>query len=102
MDAVTSQFGLHQLIKETMHILENSSFIVDLIFTSHPNLVMESSVHLSVYSNCHHQRIFAKFNLQIYYPPPHEREIWKKIWHYQNANTDHIRKETEQFGIFTK
>ena len=78
MDAVTSQFGLHQLIKEPMHILENSSFSVDLIFTSHPNPVMESRVHLSVYSNCHHQRIFAKFNLQIYYPPPHEREIWKK------------------------
>ena len=39
---------------------------------------MESGVHTSLHKNCHHQIIYAKFNLKIYYPPPYEREIIKK------------------------
>ena len=31
---VTSQFGLHQIINEPMHILPNSSSCINLIFTS--------------------------------------------------------------------
>ena len=38
---ITSQFGLHQIIDEPTHILENSSSRVDLIFTSQPNLSVE-------------------------------------------------------------
>ena len=53
-----------------------------------PKLVMDSGVHSSLHVNCHHQIIFPKFNLQIYYPPPYERVVW----HYKHANTDHIRK----------
>ena len=49
---------------------------------------MDSSVHASLHVNCYHQIIFAKFNLQIYYPPPYERVVW----HYKHANMDHIRK----------
>ena len=84
MDAVTSQFGLQQLIKEPTHILGNSSSCIDLIFTSQPSLVMESGVHPSLHSNCHHQITYAKFNQKIHYPPPYVREIW----HYQKANID--------------
>ena len=54
IDAITSQFCLQQLIKEPTHILRNLSSCIDLIFTSHPNLVMESGVHLSLHSSCHH------------------------------------------------
>ena len=68
MDAVTSQFGLQQLIKEPTHILGNSSSCIDLIFTSELSLVMESGVHPSLHSNCHHQITYAKFNLKIHYP----------------------------------
>ena len=35
-------FGLHQLIFEPTHMLDRTSFCIDLIFTSQPNLVMES------------------------------------------------------------
>ena len=83
IDAITSQFGLQQLIKEPTHILGDSSSCIDLIFTSHPSLVMESDVHLSLHLNCHHQLTYAKFNFKIHYLPPYEREIW----HYQKANT---------------
>ena len=94
IDAVTSKFGLEQLIKEPTYILGNSSSCIDLIFTSHLNLVMKSGVHPSLHSNCHHQITYAKFNLKIHYPPTCEREIW----HYQKANTDQIRKAIEQFS----
>ena len=41
-EAITSQFGLKQLIQEPTHILSNSSSCIDLVFTSQPNVVMES------------------------------------------------------------
>ena len=49
---------------------------------------MESDVHFSLHENCHHQIIYAKLNLKIYYPSHYEREIW----HYQKANIENIRK----------
>ena len=72
---MTSQFGLSQIIKEATHILESSSSCIDLIFTTQPNLVVESGVHPSLHPNCHHQIVFAKFNLQIYYPTLYPQEI---------------------------
>ena len=94
IEHITSQFGLSQLINEPTHILHLSSSCIDLIFTSQPNLVIESGVHPSLHQNCHHQIIYAKFNLQIFYPPPYCREIW----HYQDANIDMIRKAISQFN----
>ena len=81
------------MIREPTHIMRDSYSCIDLLFTSHPNLIMESGVHPSLHPNCHHQIIYAKFNLKVYYPPKYEREIW----HYQQANTDHIRKALEQY-----
>ena len=49
---------------------------------------MESGVHSSLHENCHHQIIYAKLNLEIYYPSPCEREIW----YYQKANIENTRK----------
>ena len=40
---------------EPTQILHNSSECIDLIFTSQPNLIIESGVHPSLHSNCHHQ-----------------------------------------------
>ena len=93
IDAITSQFGLQQLIKEPTHIFGNCSSCIDLIFTSHTSLVMESGVHTSLHSNYHHQITYTKFNLKIHYSPPYERERW----HYQKANTDQIREAIEKF-----
>ena len=82
---MTSTFGLQQIINEPTHIIGESSFCIDLIFASQPNLVMESGVHSSLHPNCHHQITYAKFNLKMYYPPPYEREIWhyEKEGHYK-------------------
>ena len=82
IDITTSQFGLSQTVKEPTHNLSNSTSCIDLIFTSQPNLVMHSGVHPSLHLNCHHQIVFAKFNLTVFYPPPYKR----LVWHYQQAN----------------
>ena len=50
------------------------------------------SIHLCI-QNSHHQIIFAKFNLEIHYPPPYFREVWN----YQDANTDLIRRAIDMF-----
>ena len=48
IENITSQFGLHQIINEPTHILENSSSCIDLIFTSQPNLLVESGTQPSL------------------------------------------------------
>ena len=64
-ETVTSQNGLQQEINTPTHILNYSSSCIDLIFNSQPNLQIESGVHPSLHPNCHHQIVFAKFNLDI-------------------------------------
>ena len=93
LDFLTSQFGLLQIIKEPTHILDNSRFWIDVIFTSQPNMVIDSGVHASLYSNCHHQIIYAKFDLKIFYPPPYVRTVWQ----FKHANSDHIKRATDVF-----
>ena len=93
LENITSQYSLHQVINELTHILQSSSSCTDLLFTSHPNLIIDSGVHPSLHPNCHHQIIYAKFNLNVHYPPPYVREVW----HYTDANIDLIRRSIEMF-----
>ena len=66
---ITSQFGLEQLIHEPVHIIGERSSCIDLIFASQPNLVVESGVQSSLHQNCHHQIVFARFNLKVVFSP---------------------------------
>ena len=91
IDTITSQFGLEQLINEPTHLTANSSSCIDLIFTSQPNLVIESGVNSFLHPNRDHQIVFAKINLNICYPPLYE------IWHYEKANADLICRSVDQF-----
>ena len=68
------------------------------MFTSQSDLVMESGVHSSLHPNCHHQITYAKFILKIHYPRPNER----KIWHYEKANVDCIRKSIDDTSVNDK
>ena len=76
-------------------LLNNSSTCIDLLLNSQQNLPIESSVYLSLLPNCHHQIIFAKFNFDLVYSPPHEREICR----YQKANIDLIRRAVNSFDL---
>ena len=104
IEAITSQFGPKQLIQEPTHILyhikleptqiiSNSSSCIDLVSMSQANLVMESGVRSSLHENCHHQLVYATFNLHVWYLPPYKRETW----HYQHANIYQIKRAIEQF-----
>ena len=54
---------------------------------------MDSGNHPSRHPNCHHQIIYAKFNLKNHYPPPYTREVWQ----YKDSNDDIIRRAINQF-----
>ena len=88
IEAITSQFGLQQIINEPTHIQGQSVSCIDFIFSSQTNLVMILAIHLSLHQNCHHQIIFAKFSLKVHYPLPYEREVC----HFKKANTNRIKK----------
>ena len=77
-----------------MHTAGNSSFCIDLLFCSLRNLIMESGFHPSLQPNCHHQIIYAKCKLKVYYPLPYEREVW----HYQNADFNAIKNVITVFS----
>ena len=70
---------------------QNSSSIIDLVFTDQPNLSANSGVHASLHPNCHHQIENSSFNLNIYYTPPYQRLIWD----YKKANLENIRKSLD-------
>ena len=61
---------------------------IDLIFTDQPNLSVNSGVHAVLRPNCHHQIVHSSFNLNILYPPPHQRLVWD----YKKVNSKNIRK----------
>ena len=64
---------------------------IDLIFTDQPNLIVDSGVHPSSHSNCHHQITYFKLNISIEYPPPYEHLVWD----YNRANVEGIKKSIE-------
>ena len=54
---------------------------------------MESGVHLSLHPNCHHQIVFANFNLSILYPSPYKRTVWL----YEKTDPELIRRVINEF-----
>ena len=83
VDAITSSFGLSQLVCEPTHILPNSFSCIHLIFINQSNFITDSGVHASLHPNCPHQIIYAKLNLKIEYPQLYERLVWD----YNKTNT---------------
>ena len=49
IEALTSLYGLHQIISEPTHITPYSLSCIDLLFTNQPNMVLNSGVHPSLY-----------------------------------------------------
>ena len=60
IELATSKYKLDQMTNGSIYVLENLLFRTDLIFTSQPNLVVDSSVHPSSDTNYHHQIILAR------------------------------------------
>ena len=45
-------------------------------------------------THCHHQIIFAKFDLKVFYPPHYERTAW----YFSPENFDHIKRAVNLFN----
>ena len=75
LESLTSVHGFQQLISQTTHLLPQSSSRIDFIFRDHSNVIVDSGVHPSLHSNCHHQITHCKVNLKVEYPPPYERLV---------------------------
>ena len=75
IEFVPLQYGLHQIINEPTHVLENSSSFIDLICISQPNLVVDSGVYQSLRRNFHHQIAHVKFNFKIHFSLPNEQKV---------------------------
>ena len=56
---------------------------------------MESGVHSSLHQNCHHQLLYTKVKLKVFYPPPCKCETR----HYQRANVDLIQRAIDEFSL---
>ena len=93
IDFLMSILGFHQTIDKLTYFFNNSSFCIDLIFTSKPKLVIEPGVHSSLNENCHQQLPYMKINLNVFYSPPNERELR----HYKRVNLDLIQKKITDF-----
>ena len=57
-------------------------------------MFVNSGVHSFLHANCHHQIVFPKFDLEMYYPPPYKREVW----HYQEADAILITQAIHEFS----
>ena len=55
IEFATLKYEPHQFLNELIHVLENLLFCADLMFASQPNLIVVSSVRLSLHRNYHHQ-----------------------------------------------
>ena len=91
---VTTVHGFHQLISQPTHLMPQSSSCIDLIFTDQPNLLVDSGVHPSLHSNCHHQITYCKLDINIKYPPTYEHLVWD----YNKANVEGIKKSIESIN----
>ena len=57
-------------------------------------MVLNSGIFPSIHQSCHHQIVFTKVNLKIFYPPPYTRRIWDC---YSNANHEAINNAADGF-----
>lgn len=74
-ERLISQFGLYQIIEQPTRKVDSSSSCIDLVFSSQPNLFLESGVQSELLPNCHREINCAKFDITIYCIPPYEMVV---------------------------
>ena len=61
---------------------------------SQPSLITSSGEPPSFHSSYYHQIVYAKFNLQIYFPPHYLREFW----YFKDGDTELVKKANHKFN----
>ena len=94
IEELLSSLNLSQMISEPTNFTPGKNpSCIDLIITDQPNLLLDYGTRASLDPKCHHQIIHGKINFKIPPPPPIER----KMWHYDKANTDAIKRSMTNF-----
>ena len=94
IEELLSELNLSQVISEPTNFTPGKNpSCIDLLITDQPNIILNSGTRSSLDPKCHHQIIHGKINFKIPPPPPMER----KMWHYNKANTDAIKKSMSCF-----
>ena len=90
--------NIEELINEPTHIRDNGSqTCIDLICTDQPFLFVDSGVLPSLDPHSKHNIIHGRLNFHSPSPPPYER----RIWDYNKANIDLIKKKLSDMDWIT-
>ena len=90
-DAITSTAGYGEFIDKPSHFTNSSFSCTDPIFTSHPNIIVDSDIENSPCSNFHHDIIYGKINFRVPLPSQH----FRTIWYYKNPDASYIQHAIE-------
>ena len=112
IETLFSQFGLHQMNNNLTHKSVTYSLCIDLIFTSQPNLVVESGSPILT-SKLSSSDCFCKMKFKNSL----STTLLSPVWHYQEADTELVTQAIdlcdwkkafanisvdEKFAIFNK
>ena len=62
-EQTTADISRHQLISERTVLVGDPKSCIDVVFTDHPNLIIDFGGHLSLHSQCHLQIIYGRLSL---------------------------------------
>ena len=93
LDNITTFAGYSQMIDKPTHFINESSFSIDLIFSSNPSLTKNCGTEHSIYDKYRHNIIYGTLNFKVPLPPPYYSEIWV----YKKANIQNIQKAISMF-----
>ena len=88
LDNITTTSGYNHMIDKPTHYINESSWYIDLTFSSNVDVTKNCGVKQSLYETCHRNIIYGTLNFNIPLPPPY----FKEIWDYKNQNTGCIQK----------
>ena len=93
--SVFNQYNLTQLIREPTHFTENSSSLLDLVYTNNPQFVILSGVGESFLDQNlrYHCPVFVVLNFDKHKQPCYKRKIWK----YDDADYVHLNQLVSNF-----
>ena len=95
LDNMFSDLNLTQMISEPTHIFNEhcNPSCIDLIVTDQPNIVLDNGVRDSLDCSVKHKITFCKINFKI----PHLPKYVRKVWHFNRANADLIKRAISSF-----
>ena len=86
------------MIHQITHVTKASSSCIDLIFTTHLNLIKKSDFEMSLFDKCRDSIIFDKLCFRIPLSPPY----FIKVWDYKNVDVKNIQQSIADIDLFYK